>query len=120
MVHAADIRAQQAHDCRRQARHHRISQHQYATASRSRDLVAEQKYADDRSLVGERDSEIAALISDTAEVRSTMDGRNFTAAKFAITMRRELWTLLLAAHAPEDPVSRQSLDMWRHTANVVR
>lgn len=49
-----------------------------------------------------------------------MNGQNFAAAEFAISMRRELWTLLLGAGAPEDPVSRQSLDMWRHTASSVR
>ena len=40
-----------------------------------------------RSMDGDRDSEIAAVISDNEYVESVMNGRFYLAAKFAFTLR---------------------------------
>lgn len=75
--------------------------------------------SDDRSLIGERDSEIAALISDTDEVKSIMAGQPTHAARFAVSLRRELWSLLLGYESPDDPVAKETIDQWRNIARNV-
>ncbi|KAI9272214.1 hypothetical protein EDC94DRAFT_655615 [Helicostylum pulchrum] len=45
----------------------------------------------DRSQLGNRDSEIAMLVEDTEMVSSFMDGEEYKAAKFAHTLRMQLW-----------------------------
>ncbi|KAI9312755.1 hypothetical protein BX666DRAFT_1986220 [Dichotomocladium elegans] len=45
----------------------------------------------DRSQCGDRDSEIALLVEDQEMIPSRMNGRYFEAAKFAATLRRQLW-----------------------------
>ncbi|KAJ1721323.1 hypothetical protein LPJ53_004147 [Coemansia erecta] len=44
----------------------------------------------DRSMVGNRDSEIAMIVEDTEPVRTQMDGRAYQAAKFAHSLRMQL------------------------------
>ncbi|KAJ2721290.1 hypothetical protein GGI07_004070 [Coemansia sp. Benny D115] len=44
----------------------------------------------DRSMVGNRDSEIAMIVEDSEPVRTTMDGRPYQAAKFAHSLRMQL------------------------------
>ncbi|KAI1319331.1 phospholipase D/nuclease [Xylariaceae sp. FL0255] len=45
----------------------------------------------DRSQLGTHDSEIAVVIEDPEPVASMMDGRPYTASKFACSLRRQLW-----------------------------
>ncbi|KAI1308093.1 phospholipase [Xylaria venustula] len=45
----------------------------------------------DRSQLGTHDSEIAVVIEDQDTVESTMDGRPYRAARFATSLRRQLW-----------------------------
>lgn len=45
----------------------------------------------DRSQLGNRDSEIALLVEDTEMVSSFMNGKEYKAAKFAHTLRMQLW-----------------------------
>ncbi|KAI1122437.1 phospholipase [Nemania abortiva] len=45
----------------------------------------------DRSQLGNHDSEIAVVIEDQDIVDSTMDGRPYRAARFATSLRRYLW-----------------------------
>ena len=45
----------------------------------------------DRSMLGNRDSEIAVVISDKTFVASRMNGRPYKAGKFAFTLRMRLW-----------------------------
>ncbi|CAO3592700.1 unnamed protein product [Absidia cylindrospora] len=45
----------------------------------------------DRSQLGNRDSEIAMVIEDTEMVDSYMNGKKYKAAKFAHTLRLQLW-----------------------------
>lgn len=45
----------------------------------------------DRSLLGDRDSEIAVMIEDEALVPSKMGGQPYMASKFALSLRLDLW-----------------------------
>ncbi|KAI7907558.1 uncharacterized protein BX663DRAFT_547271 [Cokeromyces recurvatus] len=45
----------------------------------------------DRSQLGNRDSEIAMIVEDTEMVPSFMNGKEYKAAKFAHTLRMQLW-----------------------------
>ncbi|OTA94282.1 hypothetical protein M434DRAFT_394836 [Hypoxylon sp. CO27-5] len=45
----------------------------------------------DRSQLGTHDSEIAVVIEDQTPVDSTMNGRPYTASRFATSLRRQLW-----------------------------
>jgi len=45
----------------------------------------------DRSLLGRRDSEIAAIMKDREFVSSTMDGKEYQAGKFAFSLRSRLF-----------------------------
>ncbi|KAI1641239.1 phospholipase D/nuclease [Biscogniauxia mediterranea] len=45
----------------------------------------------DRSQLGTHDSEIAVVIEDPEPVETTMDGRPFTASRFATSLRRQLY-----------------------------
>lgn len=45
----------------------------------------------DRSQLGNHDSEIAVVIEDQDFVEGSMDGRPFRAARFATSLRRQLW-----------------------------
>ncbi|CAG8454479.1 1850_t:CDS:10 [Ambispora gerdemannii] len=61
-------------------------------------LIADDKYViigsanlNDRSQLGDHDSEIAALIEDTDTIDSELAGRPYKAAKFAATLRRTVF-----------------------------
>ncbi|KAI9372639.1 hypothetical protein BJX61DRAFT_431411 [Aspergillus egyptiacus] len=45
----------------------------------------------DRSQLGYHDSEIAIVVEDQDFIDSTMDGKPYKAARFAATLRRQLW-----------------------------
>ncbi|KAL2867169.1 putative phospholipase PldA [Aspergillus lucknowensis] len=45
----------------------------------------------DRSQLGYHDSELAIVVEDQDLIESTMDGRPYKAARFAATLRRQLW-----------------------------
>lgn len=45
----------------------------------------------DRSQLGDHDSEIAVVIEDQDYIESTMDGRPYQASRFAASLRRHLW-----------------------------
>ncbi|KAI1081638.1 phospholipase D/nuclease [Whalleya microplaca] len=45
----------------------------------------------DRSQLGTHDSEIAVVIEDSSPVESTMNGRPYTASRFATSLRRQLF-----------------------------
>lgn len=45
----------------------------------------------DRSMMGDRDSEIALVVEDQDLIESTMAGQNWKAARFAATLRRKLY-----------------------------
>ena len=45
----------------------------------------------DRSLLGNRDSELALLVQDTSTVTSTMNGQPFKAGAFACSLRKSLF-----------------------------
>lgn len=57
----------------------------------------------DKSLLGDRDSEIAVIVEDYTPIPSVMDGKPFTASRFAASMRRELFRKHLGLLPPQDP-----------------
>ena len=76
----------------------------------------------DRSMAGSRDSEFAVIIEEDKNVQSIMDGKNFTAANYAITLRKHLMAEHLGLKHDnkilDDPVN---LNLWneiRSRANV--
>ncbi len=62
----------------------------------------------DRSQLGNHDSEIAVVIEDPTPVSSYMAGRPYTASAFATSLRRQLYRkhLGLLAHQPPDAPNR--------------
>ncbi|KAL3467784.1 hypothetical protein BJX64DRAFT_283253 [Aspergillus heterothallicus] len=56
----------------------------------------------DRSQLGDHDSEIAVLIEDTTPVQSVMNGRQWTASRFASSLRRHLFRKHLGLLPPQD------------------
>ncbi|RZC93997.1 hypothetical protein C5167_016692 [Papaver somniferum] len=78
----------------------------------------------DRSLLGERDSEIDVLIEDKEFVDSSMNGMRWKAGKFAFSLRQSLWAEHLGLCAGEmiqisDPVIDTTYkDIWMATAKT--
>jgi phospholipase D1/2 len=102
----------------------------------------------DRSQLGDHDSEIAVVIEDPAPVRSAMGGQPFTASRFAASLRRQLYRKHLGLLADQpcdqpngnwrpvtaaaneydwgsaadelvvDPLSEQFLQLWAGTART--
>ncbi|XP_063157864.1 phospholipase D2 isoform X1 [Candoia aspera] len=60
----------------------------------------------DRSLLGKRDSELAVLVEDTELLPSVMDGQEYPAGKFALSLRLECFRHLLGI-TPENNASIQ-------------
>ncbi|KAJ5083562.1 hypothetical protein N7456_012989 [Penicillium angulare] len=56
----------------------------------------------DRSQLGDHDSEIAVIIEDFTPVQSTMNGKPWTASRFASSLRRELMRKHLGLLPPQD------------------
>ncbi|KAI1838973.1 hypothetical protein CBS147337_698 [Penicillium roqueforti] len=56
----------------------------------------------DRSQLGDHDSEIAVIIEDFTPVASTMDGKPWTASRFASSLRRQLFRKHLGLLPPQD------------------
>ncbi|QKX59832.1 uncharacterized protein TRUGW13939_06974 [Talaromyces rugulosus] len=56
----------------------------------------------DRSQLGNRDSEIAIVLDDTDMIDSTMNGQPYRASRLAATLRRHLWREHLGLLLPQD------------------
>jgi phospholipase D1/2 len=56
----------------------------------------------DRSQLGTHDSEIAVLINDPTPVQTTMNGRPWTASRFASSLRRQLFRKHIGLLRPQD------------------
>ncbi|XP_031210508.1 phospholipase D2 isoform X1 [Mastomys coucha] len=75
----------------------------------------------DRSLLGKRDSELAILIEDTEMESSLMDGVEYQAGRFALSLRKHCFSVILGADArPDldlrDPVCDDFFQLWQETA----
>ncbi|PRP77911.1 phospholipase D1 [Planoprotostelium fungivorum] len=72
----------------------------------------------DRSLMGNRDSELGLLIEDENTITSLMDSRSHVATRFAAGLRRRLWAEHLGFAEDDerliDPLS--SIPLWISTA----
>jgi len=56
----------------------------------------------DRSQLGDHDSEIAVIVEDPTSVESYMNGKPYRAARFAATLRRQLFRKHLGLLKPQD------------------
>ncbi|OKL62359.1 hypothetical protein UA08_03055 [Talaromyces atroroseus] len=56
----------------------------------------------DRSQLGNRDSELAIVLEDTDMIDSTMNGQPYRAARLAATLRRHLWREHLGLLLPQE------------------
>ncbi|EFA79461.1 phospholipase D1 [Heterostelium album PN500] len=93
----------------------------------SKVLIADDKVAiigscniNDRSMMGVRDSELAAVVTDSSMVETRMDGRDFMAGEFSRSLRMSLWKLHLGLSDSEvtsiiDPVASYE-KVWVPTA----
>ncbi|XP_078230179.1 phospholipase D2 isoform X16 [Callithrix jacchus] len=75
----------------------------------------------DRSLLGKRDSELAVLIEDTETEPSLMNGAEYQAGRFALSLRKHCFSVILGANArPDldlrDPVCDDFFQLWQETA----
>ncbi|XP_047402673.1 phospholipase D2 isoform X4 [Sciurus carolinensis] len=75
----------------------------------------------DRSLLGKRDSELAVLIEDTEMEPSLMDGAEYQAGRFALSLRKHCFSVILGANArPDldlrDPICDDFFQLWQETA----
>lgn len=75
----------------------------------------------DRSLLGKRDSELAILIEDTEMEPSLMDGVEYQAGRFALSLRKHCFSVILGANTwPDldlrDPVCDDFFQLWQETA----
>lgn len=62
----------------------------------------------DTSLQGDQDSETAMLIEDYTPILSVMDGKPYTASRFAASLRRELFRKHLGLLPAQNPVTAAS------------
>jgi len=80
----------------------------------------------DRSMLGNRDSEIAVGVTDNIHTHSVMNGHHFEASQFALSLRLRLWRCHLGIKLDDpnhsliqDPISPVAWDeMWRKTAQI--
>nr|XP_045232276.1 phospholipase D2 isoform X2 [Macaca fascicularis] len=75
----------------------------------------------DRSLLGKRDSELAVLIEDTETEPSLMNGVEYQAGRFALSLRKHCFSVILGANTrPDldlrDPVCDDFFQLWQDTA----
>jgi phospholipase D1/2 len=75
----------------------------------------------DRSMLGERDSEYAVMINEHAKLNTKMDGKDYIASNFAYTFRVNLFAEHLGIDPKDpilsDPLSDKFLDLVRNTAH---
>ena len=75
----------------------------------------------DRSMLGNRDSEYAVMINETAKFNSKMDGKDYLAANFAYTFRINLLAEHLGVDPKDpilsDPLSDKFLELIQNTAH---
>ena len=74
----------------------------------------------DRSMLGSRDSEFCVLINETMKYDSIMNGEEYKAAKFAVTLRKALMAEHLGIDVDDeilnDPLSNELLKLFKDTA----
>ena len=74
----------------------------------------------DRSMLGSRDSEFCVLINETLKYESIMNGKEFKAAKFAVSLRKALMSEHLGIDVDDerlnDPLGDELLKLFMKTA----
>ncbi|KAG7464598.1 hypothetical protein MATL_G00167260 [Megalops atlanticus] len=76
----------------------------------------------DRSMLGQRDSELAVLVEDTERVESRMGGEEYQAGPLTLALRKECFRVLLGADSEpcidiQDPICDEFFqEVWNKTA----
>ncbi|XP_072897805.1 phospholipase D1-like isoform X1 [Hemitrygon akajei] len=76
----------------------------------------------DRSMLGKRDSEMAVIVEDTTRIPSVMDGVEYQAGKFALSLRLHCFKLILGGFNDpsidvQDPISEKFFkEVWIPTS----
>ncbi|CAG8535096.1 34282_t:CDS:10 [Gigaspora margarita] len=73
----------------------------------------------DRSQLGDRDSEIAILVEDKQTVPSRMNGNKYEASKFAYTLRSNLFKEFLGLIKPQDHATVTKITNWKQYEEFV-
>ncbi|GAD97514.1 hypothetical protein MYCGRDRAFT_35527 [Paecilomyces variotii No. 5] len=68
-----------------------VSEELYVLIADDRVVICGSANLNDRSQLGTHDSEIAIIIEDSTPYETTMDGRPWTASRFATSLRRQLF-----------------------------
>ena len=79
----------------------------------------------DRSMLGDRDSEVAVLIRDSEYIPSKMNGAFYLSGKFVRSLRMDLWSEHLGLSHEEqahlqDPGIQSTMDFWLTRADTNR
>eukprot|EP01126_Amoeba_proteus_P047436 TRINITY_DN5410_c0_g5_i1.p1 TRINITY_DN5410_c0_g5~~TRINITY_DN5410_c0_g5_i1.p1 ORF type:complete len:530 (+),score=87.30 TRINITY_DN5410_c0_g5_i1:39-1628(+) len=77
----------------------------------------------DRSMLGDRDSEIACIVEDDEEMNTLMNNKPYVASTFAHNLRKQLWSEHLDLHylhpnycLLSDPIHPTTFNFWLSTA----
>lgn len=94
---------------------------QWCAASASFSPLPGSANINDRSMLGKRDSEMAIIVQDTETIPSVMDGEDYSAGKFAQSLRLQCFRVVLGGSnlSPEhqDPVCDKFFkEVWISTA----
>ncbi|KHN97903.1 Phospholipase D [Metarhizium album ARSEF 1941] len=71
----------------------------------------------DRSQLGDHDSELSIVMEDTRKIQSTMDGKPYEAGYHAATLRRYLWREHLGLLPPQDMNAQDDINAQPPSVN---
>ncbi|KIE01032.1 Phospholipase D, partial [Metarhizium majus ARSEF 297] len=71
----------------------------------------------DRSQLGDHDSELSIVMEDTRKIQTTMDGKPYEAGYHAATLRRYLWREHLGLLPPQDLDAKDDINAQPPTVN---
>jgi phospholipase D1/2 len=71
----------------------------------------------DRSQLGDHDSELSIVMEDTRKIQTTMDGKPYEAGYHAATLRRYLWREHLGLLPPQDFDAKDDINAQPPTVN---
>ncbi|XP_017292411.1 phospholipase D1-like isoform X1 [Kryptolebias marmoratus] len=77
----------------------------------------------DRSMLGNRDTELAVLVEDEERVPSVMGGQEYEAGPLTLALRKECFSVLLGANDEpridiDDPISDAFFGVWQKTTEL--
>lgn len=72
----------------------------------------------DRSMAGNRDSEVAVIIEDAAMISTKMNGADYEASAFVFNLRMRLWSEHLSQNLVGDMTDATHKTFYQHWRNV--